>query len=93
MIARHIEWGRRFAGWIEQADEFELVAPPAFALCVFRLRTLDGDTEGADRALCRLFDSLQGTRRLYLTRRGYRRPAGYSFQHRCTYDMLGRYYG
>ncbi|MCK6475181.1 MAG: pyridoxal-dependent decarboxylase, partial [Planctomycetes bacterium] len=67
-IAAHVELARELAGWIEAADDFELMAPRSLALVNFRHhpRGLD-DPAALDRLNERLLERLNDGGRVYLT--------------------------
>ncbi len=68
MIAAHIELARELGQWIEEAPDFELVAPRSLALLNFRYRP-EAMPEGAelDRLNERLLERLNDSGELYLT--------------------------
>src|SRR5437588_1961069 len=45
ILREHIRLARLFAGWVEESDEWELVAPQRFSLVVFRRRGTDEENE------------------------------------------------
>ena len=51
ILREHIRLARLFAGWVEEADGWELVAPQRFSLVVFRR---DGSDEDNERLLERV---------------------------------------
>lgn len=59
-VRRHIELAQEFAGWVEAADEFELVAPVTLNLICFR-------HAGGDDLNKRLLIALNESGSLYLT--------------------------
>jgi aromatic-L-amino-acid decarboxylase len=66
-IAAHIDLGREFAGWIEAATDFELMAPRSLALVNFRYHPTDVDSHQLDRLNERLLQTLNDSGELYLT--------------------------
>jgi aromatic-L-amino-acid decarboxylase len=72
MIARlrdHVRMARDFAGWVEQADDFELMAPVPFSLVCFRAApvALRGDDAALDRLNQALLDAVNATGEVYLS--------------------------
>jgi aromatic-L-amino-acid decarboxylase len=59
-IRRHVELAQNFAGWVEEADHFELAAPAPLNLVCFRHK-------GGDEFNERLLNSLNQSGNLYLT--------------------------
>jgi len=59
-IRRHVELAQEFAGWVEEADHFELAAPAPLNLVCFR-------HTGGDEFNERLLNSLNQSGNLYLT--------------------------
>ncbi|MEE9566545.1 MAG: pyridoxal-dependent decarboxylase [Desulfobacteria bacterium] len=59
-IRRHVELAQDFAGWVEEADHFELAAPAPLNLVCFR-------HTGGDRFNQKLLNSLNQSGNLYLT--------------------------
>jgi aromatic-L-amino-acid decarboxylase len=59
-IRRHVELAQEFAGWVEEAANFELALPPVLNLVCFR-------HVGGDSANQQLLDSLNLSGSLYLT--------------------------
>jgi aromatic-L-amino-acid/L-tryptophan decarboxylase len=45
ILREHIRLGGLFAGWVEESDEWELVAPQRFSLVVFRRNGTDEENE------------------------------------------------
>jgi aromatic-L-amino-acid decarboxylase len=45
ILREHIRLARLFAGWVEESDEWELVAPQRFSLVVFRRKGTDEENE------------------------------------------------
>ncbi|MDP6566661.1 MAG: pyridoxal-dependent decarboxylase [Alphaproteobacteria bacterium] len=67
-IANHIELAREAAGWVEAADDFELLAPLSLALFNFRYRPAGVDDPGElDRINEDLLTRLNDSGALYLT--------------------------
>ena len=68
MIAAHIDLAREAAGWIEAAEDFELMAPRSLALINFRYHPMGGgDPAALDRLNERLLETLNDSGALYLT--------------------------
>jgi aromatic-L-amino-acid/L-tryptophan decarboxylase len=68
MIASHIELACEIARWIEEAPDFELMAPRRLALLNFRYRPRGlTDPASLDRLNERLLESLNDSGELYLT--------------------------
>ncbi|PYM04148.1 MAG: aspartate aminotransferase family protein [Candidatus Rokuibacteriota bacterium] len=68
MIAAHIDLAREAAGWIEAAEDFELMAPRSLALINFRYHPKDvGDPAALDRLNERLLEALNDSGQLYVT--------------------------
>ena len=68
MIAAHIDLAREAAGWIEAAEDFELMAPRSLALINFRYHPRDvGDPAALDRLNERLLEALNDSEQLYVT--------------------------
>ncbi len=68
MIAAHIDLARAAAGWIESAEDFELMAPRSLALINFRYHPKDvGDPATLDRLNERLLEGLNDSGQLYVT--------------------------
>ena len=68
MIAAHIDLARAAAGWIESAEDFELMAPRSLALINFRYHPKDvGDPATLDRLNERLLEALNDSGQLYVT--------------------------
>jgi aromatic-L-amino-acid decarboxylase len=59
-IRRHIELAQRFAGWVREAEDFELAAPVPLNLICFRHR-------GGDEINRRLLEKLNRSGKLHLT--------------------------
>jgi aromatic-L-amino-acid decarboxylase len=59
-VRRHVELARRFAGWIDEDDRFELCVPPPLNLVCFRHR-------GGDDVNRRLMERVNDEGSLYLT--------------------------
>jgi aromatic-L-amino-acid decarboxylase len=69
MIARHIDWAQELARQVEEAEDFELVAPANLALFNFRYRPPQVESEDALADLNqKLLERLNDSGRLYLTR-------------------------
>ena len=68
MIAAHIDLAREAAGWIESAEDFELMAPRSLALINFRYHPKGvGDPATLDRLNERLLEALNDSGQLYVT--------------------------
>jgi len=68
MIAAHIDLAREAAGWIEAAEDFELMASRSLALINFRYHPKDvGDPAALDRLNERLLEALNDSGQLYVT--------------------------
>ncbi len=68
MIAAHIDWARELEQWIEEAPDFELMAPRRLALLNFRYRPAGvTDAGDLDRLNERLLERLNDSGELYLT--------------------------
>ncbi len=68
MLAAHIELAREASGWIESAEDFELLAPRSLALLNFRYHPKGVDDPGAlDRLNERMLEALNDSGALYLT--------------------------
>jgi aromatic-L-amino-acid decarboxylase len=48
ILREHIRLARLFAGWVEESDEWELVAQQRFSLVVFRWSGTDSENEGLE---------------------------------------------
>lgn len=68
-LRRGLELARQFAGWVDQDDDFELLAPVPLNTVCFRYRpgALAQDEAALDRINKRLLDAVNGTGRVYLT--------------------------
>jgi aromatic-L-amino-acid decarboxylase len=68
MLREHIRLGKLFAGWVDDAPDFERLAPAELALVCFRHRR-EGEAEGAalDERNERLVQALNGSGRIFLT--------------------------
>lgn len=68
MLREHIRLGKLFAGWVDDAPDFERLAPAELALVCFRHRR-EGEAEGSalDERNERLVRSLNDTGRIFLT--------------------------
>ena len=68
IIARHIDWAREAAGWVEAAPDFELMAPLSLALFNFRYHPPGIDDEATlERLNEALLHRLNDGGRVYLT--------------------------
>jgi aromatic-L-amino-acid decarboxylase len=66
MVREHIRLAQMFKGWVEEDDDFELMAPVSLSLVCFRLN--DGrDEEALSDLNRRLLESLNQTGKVYLT--------------------------
>ena len=70
-VRAHVAWGQEFRGWIQEADDFELLAPAPLNHVTFRYRRPGAALDDLNR---RLLDTLNESGRLYLTHT--RVPAG-----------------
>jgi aromatic-L-amino-acid/L-tryptophan decarboxylase len=68
VVRTHVELARELAGWIEAADDFELMAPVPFGLVCFRYHPR-GMTDGPalDGLNRELLSRINSTRRVHLT--------------------------
>jgi aromatic-L-amino-acid decarboxylase len=67
MIGAHIELARELAGWIEAAEDFELLAPRSLALLNFRYHPAGAESPALDRLNERLLERLNDSGTLYVT--------------------------
>jgi len=66
MIREHIRLAKLFKGWVENQENFELMAPVSLSLVCFRLN--DGrDEEALDSLNRRLLESINQNGKIYLT--------------------------
>jgi aromatic-L-amino-acid decarboxylase len=68
-VRRHVALAREFAGWVEAAADFELLAPAPLGLVCFRYRPAGtrADDPGLDRLNRELLARVNGTGRVFLT--------------------------
>jgi aromatic-L-amino-acid decarboxylase len=67
ILRKHLALAREFAGWIDQARDFELAAPVRFGLVCFRYRPEDVPVAELDELNRRLLARVNSTRRVHLT--------------------------
>jgi aromatic-L-amino-acid decarboxylase len=67
MLRKHIALARELAGWIEQAPDFEIVAPVHFGLVCFRYRPAGQSNTEVDELNRRLLAEVNSTGRVHLT--------------------------
>jgi aromatic-L-amino-acid decarboxylase len=67
LVRKHVALARELAGWIEEAEDFQLMAPVPFGLVCFRYRPGDGSEGRTDELNRRLLARVNATRRVHLT--------------------------
>jgi aromatic-L-amino-acid decarboxylase len=67
IIRRHVALARELAGWVEDAPDFELMAPVPFGLVCFRYRPAGRTEEEIDALNARLLAAVNATRERHLT--------------------------
>jgi aromatic-L-amino-acid decarboxylase len=68
LVRTHVALAKELAGWIEAAEDFELMAPVPFGLVCFRYRPRGmADGSAVDQANQELLHRVNSTRRVHLT--------------------------
>ena len=67
IIRRHVALAAELAGWVDEADDFERVAPVPFGLVCFRYRPAGKPEEELDALNERLLRAVNATGRVFLT--------------------------
>ncbi|HEY4100116.1 MAG TPA: pyridoxal-dependent decarboxylase [Gemmatimonadales bacterium] len=69
MVRQHIDWGRQFAAWVDDAPDFERLAPAPLALVCFRHvpPTMAGDEPALAAHNAALLGRVNATGRVHLT--------------------------
>ena len=66
-LAEHIRLAQLFAGWIDQSDTFERMAPAPFSVVCFRARAASADERAAEVLNERLLDAVNATGEIFLS--------------------------
>jgi aromatic-L-amino-acid/L-tryptophan decarboxylase len=67
-VGGHMRWAGEFAGWVEQADNFELLAPvPLNTVCFRYLPAGLTETEEINRTNAALLEAVNATGKMYIT--------------------------
>jgi aromatic-L-amino-acid decarboxylase len=69
ILRAHIEWGERFARWVDEHEDFERLAPAPLGLVCFRCRPSSGslDESELDALNLRLLEAINADGRVFLT--------------------------
>ena len=66
-IREHCRLAQLFAGWVEESEDFEMMAPVPFALVCFRARPESGENDQADALNESIMNSINASGEAYLS--------------------------
>ncbi len=67
LLREHIRLAALFAGWVEESDDFELMAHPDFSTVVFRFAPRNSSPDDFDRINTQIAERIHAGRELYIS--------------------------